>query len=276
MATIAAEIGSASRHDGWALAAAAPALAAGEVHLWHARLDNSRNRIAAWQQTLSADERARAARFRRPRDRDRFIVGRGILRQILGWYTGQSATAIHFRYPCACGNPHCATERRKPTLDPSCGDATLTFNVSHADAHALYAIARDRPVGVDIERIDPAIALGELVAGVLCASERCALATLPGDRWRDAFFGLWTAKEAYLKGRGIGLTLPPDRVEVALRGDTPSGLLSVGGDRSEAAHWSLRAFQPVPGYTGTVAARGRITTICTLTPAVSARVAADR
>jgi 4'-phosphopantetheinyl transferase len=72
----------------------------------------------------------------------------------------------------------------------------------------------------------------------------------------EAFFAAWTRKEAYLKARGEGLSLPPQGVEVTLAPDEPASLLSVGGDPREARRWTLHELKPRPGYAAAVAVEG--------------------
>jgi 4'-phosphopantetheinyl transferase len=262
MALLRAEVAPALLDAGvWAAAPPRPALAPGEVHVWRAGLDATRGRLAGLRRTLSADELARAARYRAPQDRDRFVAARGTLRAILGRYLGLAPAELLFRYPCACGRPGCAIERRKPILDAACGDETITFSVSHADGLALYAIGRDRPVGVDLERVRADLSPIDLAGGVLTPRERAALAGLSAGRQQRAFFRLWTAKEAYLKARGLGFSLPPECVEVALKGTAGLALRSVDGDEAEAARWTLRALAPAPGYTGALAVRGWVSEV---------------
>ena len=120
----------------------APALAA-EVHLWLASLQPPAEPLAALTATLTVDERERAARFRFPEHRDRFIAGRGLLRELLGAYLDQPATLIRFNQG----------SRGKPTLVGQPAETGLHFNLSHSGDRALYAIAQ-REVGVDLEAME--------------------------------------------------------------------------------------------------------------------------
>src|SRR5438477_256189 len=72
-----------------------------------------------------------------------FIIARGVLRILLGRYLDVAPTAVRFRY-----NPF-----GKPALAQDSGADALHFNVSHTDGVALYAVARRRRVGLDLERI---------------------------------------------------------------------------------------------------------------------------
>ena len=172
----------------WPESSVMPALPDGAIHLWRANLDLDAATIAGYRELLAPDELTRAGRYRRARDRDRFIVARGTLRVLLGRYLARDAAAIRFHYLCACGRPDCPLEGRKPALDPASGGDWLHFNVSHAEGLALYAIARDRPVGVDLELYRVGLDPAELAPTVLAAQEWTALSALPPAEQRAQFF----------------------------------------------------------------------------------------
>src|SRR5206468_8457827 len=92
--------------------------------------------------TLTPDERRRGARVNFVRDRQRFIIARGVLRHLLGRYLQTQPDRIRFVYN-AFG---------KPDVSPEFGNR-LTFNLSHSAGLALIAIAADANVGVDLEYI---------------------------------------------------------------------------------------------------------------------------
>lgn len=175
---------------GWKPLHAAPDLMESDVHVWRAPLTVDDAARAALAATLSADETARAARYLRETDRRASVVSRGTLRGILAQYLGRAPRSLVFE----------VNEHGKPRLArPSSG---LEFNVSHAGAHLLVAVALDRPVGVDVEdtRDDRDI---ELVAQRYFTHAERAVLDAVSDR-RAAFFRVWSRKEAVLKARGTG------------------------------------------------------------------------
>jgi 4'-phosphopantetheinyl transferase len=205
-------------------------LADAEAHVWRASLDVDGPALEELAQTLSDDERARAERFRFDRDHRRFVAGRGVLRIILARYLARPPSSISLRYG-PWGKPALALDADPPDL---------RFNVSHADGLVLYAIARGREIGVDVERIVPRLAAAEMIERCLTRGEGAALRALEPGKQPTAFFRCWTRKEAYLKGRGHGLAFSPRRVEVSLDENEPPALLAVAGDPAEASRWSLR------------------------------------
>ena len=216
-------------------------LAEGEIHLWRALLTPSPEQVQRLHALLAPDECARAARFHFERDRQRFTVTRGLLRTILGGYLGQEPALLRFEQGA----------HGKPALAGLPG-TILRFNVSHSRSLALVALALRREVGVDVEAMRD-IDL-HLARHCFSPPEIEALEALPPDARRDAFFACWTRKEAYLKGIGLGLTLPLDSFSVSL--GEPATLLHPPGST-----WSLHHLIPYPGYVGAVAVEGSVSRI---------------
>jgi 4'-phosphopantetheinyl transferase len=222
-------------------------LGADEVHVWRAPLTHDGDRLERLRGTLAPDECERAARFHFERDRRHFIAARGLLREILSRYLGLSPNRFRFGYT-AYGKPHLADERT---------GAALRFNVSHAGELALYAISRERELGIDIERLRTDIEHRQIAAQFFSKQEVAALSALPECLQQEAFFLCWTRKEAYIKGIGEGLSLPLDSFDVSLTPGAPASLLAVRGDVGEAARWTLRALEPGAGYHAALVAEGR-------------------
>jgi 4'-phosphopantetheinyl transferase len=74
---------------------------------------------------------------------------------------------------------------------------------------------------------------------------------------KRAFFLCWTRKEAYIKARGEGLSLPLDQFEVSLIPGEPAALVSVQQDSNEAFRWSLEELFPDADYAAALAVVGR-------------------
>ena len=140
-------------------------LADDEVHVWGVTLDSRALDLGRLAQILSPDEQARAERLLRLHDRVRFVAGRGLLRAILARYVGTAPERLQFAYS-AHGKPH---------LAPGWDAGGLCFNLAHSAGLALYAVARRRAVGVDVERVRADFPIEETVAGLLSPQEMAAL-----------------------------------------------------------------------------------------------------
>lgn len=230
----------------WDYASAQVALQQDAVHVWCVSLDQPTAR--SWQllQTLSVDERLRAERYYFEQDRQRFIVGRGLLRAILGYYLHVEPAHVQF----------CYGRYGKPSLQCPPNRQGLEFNLTHSHGLALYAITRDRRVGVDIEHIRPVAEIEQIARSVFSSQEYAMLQALPSSELLRGFFNCWTRKEAIVKARGEGLAFTLDQFTVSLRPGAPAQLLSTQSERLASTTWTLLELTPVPGYVAALAVDG--------------------
>jgi 4'-phosphopantetheinyl transferase len=218
-----------------------------EMHLWVVPLTVSAEKSSYFKSILSLDEQERAGGFRKIGDAQRYIAARGSLRSLLGAYLTIEPDRLQFAYD-AFGKPRLAGE--KPLT-------SMKFSVSHSEDLALLGFARGHKNGVDVEHIRPDIDVEDLAARYFSPSEFQKLRALPADQKREAFYCGWTRKEAYLKGRGEGLSFPLNRVEVSLTPGEPAMILKASGDRGVSRRWIVQHLSPAPGYIGAAAVEGR-------------------
>lgn len=234
----------------------APPPRPGEVQLWSVPLDRLAGEEEVARTLLVPGERERALRFRFDRDRRLFMLGRMMLRRILGATLGISPADV----------PLHAGRHGKPELVPRSDGPIVHFNLSHSDGLALYAVSREGPIGVDVERIRPMDDLDGVAALVMSPRERAAFTGLD-DAERLAFFhAAWTRKEAYLKAIGDGLMRSPALIEFgALLGEreTIRDLEAADVDR----RWRIAAWQ-ADGYCSALVAASSVDTIIRIAIAV--------
>jgi 4'-phosphopantetheinyl transferase len=216
----------------------------GEVHVCKIALDQPAGVVGGLRGLLSADELARADRFHFERGKERYTVGRGVLRTLLGRYMGVPARALVFAY----------NEFGKPEIAGS----DVCFNLSHSHGVALAAVTRGRAIGVDIERVREEVVRERIAERFFSPAEARALAGLPPGRQAQAFFDCWTRKEAWIKARGQGLSIALDSFEVTLGPGEPARLVATRPDAEEAGRWSLEALECEPGFAAAVAVSGEI------------------
>jgi 4'-phosphopantetheinyl transferase len=191
--------------------------------------------VGRFYDTLNAEERERAALFRFERDRRRYISRRGKLRELLSDYLDCAPARIGFAY--------------NPFGKPSVAGGDLRFNLSHSHGTALFVFARGIEVGCDIERRDTAFACEQIPERFFSALEAQTLCSLPASSRTRAFFNCWTRKEAFIKARGCGLSLPLDSFDVSLAPDEPALLRGCDG-------WSVQSCEPAPDYQAAIVAKG--------------------
>ncbi len=230
----------------WPSPPAAPRLARGQIHLWCADLDRPAAERARFEGVLSRAERERAERFRFERDRQRFVVRRGLLRQLLAAYLQVDPARVGIGYG----------SHGKPELVPPSGRGSLRFNLSDSGPVALYAFALGQEVGVDVEELRVVPEADQIGRRFFSPAECAELADVAAEQRNEAFLLCWTRKEAFLKAGGEGLFCPLDSFDVTLRPGAPAAVLNVRGGGPGAASWSLHHLEPCAGYVGALAVLG--------------------
>lgn len=184
--------------------------------------------------SLNRDERDRAARFVHRHDQIRFTVCRGALRHVVGACAGITAAEVEFGYGA----------HGKPYLKNSGAAGQVEFNLSHAGEWGVVAVCGQAAVGVDVEQIRDARDLAALARRFFAAEEQQGIEALPAAEFVDAFYRVWSRKEAYMKGTGAGLSLGTDTFHVTVGRDDPAPI----------APWSFAnlALTP-PGYAAALA-----------------------
>jgi 4'-phosphopantetheinyl transferase len=220
---------------GWIAAPARVELSAADVHVWVADLDVDGYESEQIARYFSPDEHERSARIRLARDRQRWTVARGTLRMLLGQYLDVSPRLIELAYG----------QQGKPALAFS-GGLDLRFNLSHSDDLAIYAFAVGRDVGVNLEYCRPDDDELPVAERLFPVDETAFIASHSGPDRQRAFLRCWTAKWAYLKARGLGLTTAARNQVRVLRTDE---VLAPRG-------WSIVPVDPSPDTVAMLAVYG--------------------
>lgn len=224
-----------------------PTLDADEAHVWWLGVGGSDRANDHVRRCLSPDEVARAGRFVRGSDGRRYADTRGALRLILGGYLGVDPGKLAFQ----------TNEFGKPELTEPLSGEHIEFNVSHSDSLALIGVSVGRRIGVDLERIRFDTSLEQVAAYFLSATEQAALSALSPEARTRAFFDVWVRKEAYVKGRGEGLSLPLQRFSVSLHPEGPA-MIANSIHPEDVSRWSLYDLGPAGDYAAAAAVEGDI------------------
>jgi 4'-phosphopantetheinyl transferase len=214
-----------------------------EVHVWHADFAEVQGTNAlCW--LLEREEQDRASRFRVVASRDQFVISRAFLRLVLAGYLRIDPRDVRFHT-----NGH-----GKPEL---IGIRELEFNLSHTDGAAALAVTRTRAIGIDIERVRHDVETLDIADRFFSRIESDWLHSQPASKLAPSFFSCWTAKEAYIKARGIGLSMPLHAFTVIP--STPHNILEIklcieGARVSNFTIWSLELGR---NLVGAVAVEGK-------------------
>lgn len=223
----------------WRLPVVFPNLIARQIHVWCAILDYTDEQLSVFYNLLTAEEQERAQRFHFTKDRARFVAARGILRKLLGQYLKAPPQELRLQV-----NSH-----GKPELIDY---PALQFNLSHSHEIALYAIALEQAVGVDVEYIDNQRDIDAIAKRFFTPAEYQLLINLTGEAKQQAFFALWTSKEAFIKALGVGLSYSLDKVEITWGLHQSVKLLTLYDATQNVEDWYLASLDPVPNYAAAI------------------------
>ena len=210
-------------------------ISANEVHVW--KVDLFQRAVPDVNGVLSSDERERASRFHFERDRQRFMIAHSSLRIILGRCLNLPPSNLVFAQ----------TQYGKPFLT-NLEAAGLLFNMSHSADVAVIAVAREREVGIDVEFKRADFATSEVAEHFFSVAEIYTLSGLDPHERSGAFFNCWTRKEAYVKARGEGLSMPLDQFDVSLAPGVSAAMLNNRLDESEKSRWMFHDLRVASGY----------------------------
>jgi phosphopantetheinyl transferase len=153
---------------------------------------------------LSADDRQRAVRFRQPRDRHNFVLGRTLAHHLV--------RARDAEGPCIVS----LGPNGKPYLPG--GPA---YNLSHSGHWIACAVSRHEPIGIDVETFARLNDHRMLLPTITHPAERSHIEQSPEDDHLALFKRCWTRKEAVLKATGKGIGDELQNIDVRLHQGEP-------------------------------------------------------
>lgn len=207
-----------------------------DIHVWVADLSVNCARLPTLESYLGADERVRADRYHFHLDRERFVCARGILRELLGAYSGQHPANLRFTYG----------QFGKPAAVQS-GAVVPRFNCARAEDISLFAFALNRDVGIDIERIEEDEDFLNIAVQHYPRSENEFLKSLDAARRMIELFRYWTRREAYLKATGQVFSHLTSEFD-----ESHSVVHAADG----ASAWTIKTLDLIPGYASSLASAG--------------------
>lgn len=161
--------------------------------------DLSENEYNKWFSLMNEEKQKKVNRFHFDDDKKRTVAGEMLARKAIAVWCDVSAEEITFG----------KNENGKPFAE----NLNAQFNISHSGNIVVCAVD-DNPIGIDIEQIRP-VKL-KVAKRIYTKNELHYLfgfdpseddfSIVPDDEMLIRFFELWTAKEAYLKYTGTGIT----------------------------------------------------------------------
>jgi 4'-phosphopantetheinyl transferase len=175
-----------------------------EIHIWRVGLERQENAIKRFERLLSSDERLRSGQFHFEHLRQRYIITHGALRVILAGYCGRPPEALQFGHG-RFGKPF--------LVDPP---GVLEFNISHSDDLSLIAVTAGQSVGIDVEKVRQLQSLDLILNRYFSVEERRYIDSTPEPKQTQAFFTLWTRREAVAKALSLNLEAALMKIQVPL------------------------------------------------------------
>ena len=178
-------------------------LSENEIHVLLFQLDNYKEHD--FYHYLSSDEKQRAEKLKVELKKKQFILTRAFLRKILSNCVDKPIEEFIFEYG----------KQGKPYIKDKINNKAIEFNISHSELHILIAITLENNIGVDIEKVNKNIDFEGLSKRFFSKKESEYLNSLESDKKLDAFYNIWTRKEAFIKATGKGIAYGLDKFSVS-------------------------------------------------------------
>jgi len=207
-----------------------------QIHLWQYPIGNPADaqHLARAMTLLSGAEKKRRAAFHTEKQQAEYALSHAMVRLVLSEYAPVRPEAWEFQ----------TGEKGKPEIAGPVLDTPLWFNLSHTDGFAVCVAGRVRQLGVDVENMSRKTSHEELAKRFFAPAEYEHLRALPPSGRREAFFRIWTLKEAYVKAEGKGLSIPLDSFHFRFSGENSARVTLELNAESGPGAWSFFEFQP--------------------------------
>ena len=225
------------------------ALSDGEVHVWHLIANDESQDILKYMDCLFAQEKDKSNRFKFEKDRLRYITRHVFLRKVLACYLNTGWDQIKFR----------ENDYGKPFIDGPASSQSLQFSMSKSNNHVLVAIMQNRLVGCDIERHNDDLDYKAIIDNYFSAQEIKFI--LGNSKQRTNFFDYWTAKEAYIKARGEGLSFPLDQFTLHIDNNDNVSMRENLMKPGDVDKWRIRQLKIGAGFSAAITIEGEISSV---------------
>ena len=199
------------------------------VTVWKINLQHLNPDQSSYNRFLSDQELEKSKRFYFEKDQRRYVQSHAILRMILGEILGVSPITLQF----------ISNRFGKPYISSQHGYSELFFNLSHSQSGVVIAVSQGIECGVDIEYQRDVFPSREIAEHFFSKVEIRSLLALPPEQQKEGFFNCWTRKEAFIKAKGQGLTIPLDSFDVSLVPGEAARLLQSRLEPDDSERWSL-------------------------------------
>ncbi len=218
-----------------------------EAHLWYVFPDMLTDPalLRTYHHLMCPEESAQHQRFYFAEARHEYLVTRALVRTVLSHYASVEPWTWRFK----------KNAYGKPAISAPGGIPRLSFNLSNTNGLIVCLVALDREVGVDVEDLRRPGETVDIADQFFSQIEVAALRALPVEAQRDRFFEYWTLKEAYIKARGMGLSLPLEQFSFHLDPGQPVRISFDSCLVDAPQSWQFEQFRPTSRHMVAVALR---------------------
>jgi 4'-phosphopantetheinyl transferase len=210
-----------------------------DIHVWLAFYDeiDEEPLHAAYRALLDAAEREQEPRFYFATDRRRYLVTRALVRTVLSRYVSLAPEEWRFS----------TNDYGRPAI-VNAQASSLSFNLSHTQSLIVLGVTRRRALGVDVENFRARKVSMDIAGRYFAPEEVAVLTAAPPNEQQYRFFEYWTFKEAYIKARGMGLSLSLDKFSFHYANDCAVAITIHPELDDDPGRWQLWQFRPRPDY----------------------------
>lgn len=207
-----------------------------DIHIWFAFPDEiyKKSLLSSYMSLLSPVEHAQLHRYHFPKHRHQYLVARALVRTTLSRYIGTAPFNLQFT----------KNEYGRPEINSEGRLNSVRFNLSHTDGLIACAVMLQKDIGMDVENLEDRKVDLSCVDRFFSPKEVADFHRVQKKNKKERFFEYWVLKEAYIKARGMGLSIPLDQFSIHISDHEP---LCISfdprlGDRPE--RWKFFLFKP--------------------------------
>lgn len=237
--------------DTWMDSVVSTPISTNELHLWvirDQRVDDERV-LERFSRIISPEERLKQKNFFFEKHRHQYLMTRGLVRYVLSQYENTVAPSDWSFTQNQYGRPYVANRGLSQTL---------FFNLSHTENCIALLVSHEAIAGVDVEWVRRKSETLEIAERYFSLREVGDMISLPDKANRvDRFYDLWTLKEAYIKARGMGLSIPLDSFSFLFNRPKEIDISFSYVIDDEPSNWSFWQLMPYEDYKLSIALRGK-------------------
>ncbi len=218
----------------------------GQIDVWITTTEHLTEQLHRTCKTLlSNDEQVRLSKFVAEDAKLQFLIARSLVRTTLSRYSHRQPDEWEF----------VANSYGRPRLADGQSASPLHFNISHTTGMVACIVSSSEEIGVDVENIDREVNIQGLAKIIFSSAENLRFASAGENEQNELFFQHWTLKEAYIKARGLGMSLPLKAFRFEFEREESDAQIAFSDELSDdPKRWRFKRFSPTKNHRLAIAA----------------------